>query len=102
VLETNVLPFDGNWTGTGAIENPGANDNERLALEADEYMISEMVRTDSITCEILQNVYAAGDDVTLEYRTGTTAAACNGAVWAAYIGPFVSDGYLQIKVTSTL
>jgi len=102
VLEDNVLPFNGNWTGTGTIENPGANDNERLALDAGEYMISEMVNTGVITCELLQNEYAVGDDVTLEYRDGATAAACNAAAWGAYAAPFESLGYVQIRVTSTL
>ena len=102
VLETNVLPFNGNWTGTGEIENPGANDNERLALEAGENMISEMVNTGVITCEILQNEYAVGDDVTLEYRDGATAAICNAAAWGAYGAPFESLGFVQIRVTSTL
>jgi hypothetical protein len=102
VLETNVLPFSGNWTGTGTIENPGANDNERLALEAGEYMISEMVNTGVITCQLLQNEYAVGDDVTLEYRDGATAAACNVADWVEYTIPFESLGYVQIRLTSTL
>jgi hypothetical protein len=102
VLETNVLPFNGNWTGTGTIENPGANDNERLALEAGEYMVSEMVFTDVNTCTLLLNEYLPGDDVTLEYRDGASAAACNAADWIVYDVPFVSLGYVQIRVTSTL
>jgi hypothetical protein len=102
VLETNVETFSGNWTGTGEIENPGANDNERLALEATEYMISEMVNTGVITCQLLQNEYAVGDDVTLEYRHGATAADCVADDWVAYAAPFESLGFVQIRVTSTL
>ena len=102
VLEANVETFNGNWTGTGAIENPGANDNEQLALEAGEVMTSEMVNTGVVECEILQNEYGVGDDVTLEYRDGATAAACNAAAWGAYTVHFESLGFVQIRVTSTL
>ena len=102
VLEENVETFENNWTGTGTIENPGASDDERLALAAGEVMTSEMVNTGVINCEILQNEYAVGDDVTLEYRDGATAAACNAAAWGAYGAPFISEGFVQIRVTSTL
>jgi hypothetical protein len=102
VLEDNARTFNGNWTGTGAVENPGANDNERLALEPGEYMISEMVYTDAILCQLLQNEYAAGDTVLLQYRTGATAATCNGAEWTTYTVPFDSLGYVQVRVESTL
>ena len=65
-------------------------------------MTSEMVNTGAVNCQILQNEYAVGDDVTLEYRDGATAAACNAAAWGAYTVPFISAGYVQIRVTSTL
>lgn len=102
VLETNIRTFLNHWTGTGAIENPGAGDTERLALESTEYMISEMVFTDTVTCELLQNNYAPGDDVDLDYRHGATAAACAAAAWQDYVAPFMSLGFVQIRVTSTL
>ena len=101
VLEANVRDFSGNWTGTGSIE--GAGDAEIIALNAGENMVSEVVYTDTIICEVLQNEYdPTGDDVTLEYRHGATEGACEVAGWNAYVVPFASDGYAQIRITSTL
>jgi hypothetical protein len=102
VLETNVRDFNVNWTGTGAIENPGVADTERLALEASEYMISEVVDTGAVSILIDYNVYSAGDTIDLDYRHGATVAACEGAAWNDYVGPFDSLGFIQVRVTSTL
>ena len=65
-------------------------------------MISEIVNTGAIEVEILQNNYASGDDVTLEYRHGATKAACLAASWNSYTAHFTSLGYVQVRVTSTL
>jgi len=66
-------------------------------------MISEVI---ALTCggnvEILQNTYAAGDTITIKYRTGATEGACLDADWLAYTDPFVSVGYIQVRVESTL
>ena len=99
-LEDNIRTFAGNWTGTGAIENSG--DAERVALEAGEYMQGEVVDTGTQTVELLQNEYAVGDDVTLEYRHGATRAACEAAGWNAYTVPFASAGFVQVRLGSTL
>jgi hypothetical protein len=97
-----VHDFDGNWTGTGAIENPGVADDERLALESTEYMISEVVHTGNVNIIIEYNQYKAGDTINLDYRHGATPAACESAGWSDYVGSFLSDGYVQVRVTSTL
>ncbi len=102
VLEANVRNFQGNWTGTGAIENPGVADTERLALEAGEDMVSEVVVTGATNIELDYNVYSAGDNVTFQYRHGNTVAACEGAAWGNYTVPFLSLGFVQVKVISTL
>jgi len=102
VLEANVRDFNGNWTGTGAIENPGTADTERLALEAGETMTSEVVATGVVDILIDYNVYAVGDDINLDYRHGATQAACEGAGWNDYTVPFESLGFVQVRVTSTL
>ena len=102
VLEANVRDFQFNWTGTGAIENPGVDDTERLALESTEYMISEVVATGATNILIAYNVYAAGDNINLDYRHGATVAACEGAGWNDYVAPFTSLGFVQVRVTSTL
>ena len=101
VLEANVLPFSGNWTGTGSIS--GAGDAEIISLDAGENMVSEVVQTDAKRCQVLQNEYdPTGDDVTLEYRRGASEALCLAAGWTSYTVPFESDGYVQIRITSTL
>ena len=102
VLETVVRNFEGNWTGTGTIENPGTADTERLALNASEYMISELVHSGAIRVKIEYNVYDAGDTINLDYRHGATPEDCTSAGWNDYTGSFESLGYLQVRVTSTL
>jgi hypothetical protein len=52
--------------------------------------------------ELDQNHYAAGDDVTMEYRHGATEIACLNAAWQPYANPFMSLGYVQVRMTSTL
>ena len=97
-----VRDFNGNWTGTGDIENPGVADIERLALATTEYMISEVVDTGTVDVVIEYNVYAVGDDINLDYRHGATPAACEAAGWNDYVGSFTSLGFVQVRVTSTL
>jgi len=100
VIETNVRTFASNWTGTGAVG--GSGDTERLELDSTEYMVSEVVNTGIKTVQLLQNTYAAGDTVTLKYRHGADEATCLAAGWNTYSTPFISLGYIQVRVESTL
>lgn len=98
VLETNIRTFSGNWTGTGSIT--GAGDEEKIALDTGQYMISEVVNTGiDTTITLLQNEYSSGDTVTLQYRHGATQAACEAASWNDYTIPFESLGYVQVRVS---
>jgi hypothetical protein len=101
VLETNIRNFAINWTGTGGII--GLADTEKLIFHLGEYMISEVVNTGIRTVKLLQNKYGVGgDNVNLDYRHGATEVDCEVASWNDYTIPFVSLGYVQIKLTSTL
>lgn len=100
VAETNVRTFANHWTGTGHVENTG--DREKIALNSGQNMVSEVVFTDVVSTEVLQNLYRAGDSVLLEYRTGNTKTACLAASWTTYTAAFSSLGYVQVRVTSTL
>ena len=81
----------------------GAGDAEVLELNTLELMVGEVVNTGAYTVTLLQNEYdPTGDDVTMEYRHGATSAACQAAGWIAYVIPFVSQGYVQVRMTSTL
>jgi hypothetical protein len=102
VLEGTVRDFQYNWTGTGTVINGGVADTERIDLSAGEYMISEVVDTGAVNVEILYNVYTAGDTIDLDYRTGASRTACQAAAWNNYVSGFLSSGYVQIRVTSTL
>lgn len=100
VIETNILDFVGNWIGTGSID--GSGDVERLVLEPGQYMISNVVESGAVTVTLLQNYYDSdGDTVDLDYRHGATQAACEAASWNNYTVPFVSLGFVQVRVTST-
>ena len=57
-----------------------------------------MVDTGTVTVELLQNEYAVGDDVTILYRHGTTPNACAVADWTHYIAPFMSLGYVEVRI----
>lgn len=92
--------FAGNWSGTGAIENAG--DLERVALESGEYMASEIVDTGARTVELDYNHYRAGDAILLRYRHGATPGDCAAAAWVNYTVPFISLGYVQVRLESTL
>jgi len=99
VDEANVLDFAGNWSGTGTIS--GTGDAEAIELNVGEYMISEIVETGDMICELLQNAYdPSGDDVIMEYRTGSTVFECFDAAWTIYTDKFISEGYVQIKLTN--
>jgi hypothetical protein len=101
VTESNIRSYAVNWTGTGGIS--GINDAEKIGLHAGDYMISEVVNTGVRTIELLQNNYdPAGDDVNLDYRHGATEVDCLAAAWNDYSVPFVSLGFVQIRLTSTL
>lgn len=100
VIETNIRDFAGNWTGTGVIE--GTGDAEVIKLSAGEYMESETVQTGSVTVTLLQNAYVSADTVTIQYRTGATQVACEAASYSTYSTPFASDGFVGIKIVSTL
>ena len=93
--------FTGNWTGTGTIN--GAGDAETICLNAGEYMESEVIETGVVTVELLQNNYdITGDDVLLRYRHGNSEANCLLAAWNDYVAPFVSLGFVQVRLESTL
>jgi hypothetical protein len=65
-------------------------------------MESPIVDTGAFTVSLFQNLYdALGDDVTIEYRHGATEQACFGAVYQIYAVPFVSLGFVQIRLTAT-
>jgi hypothetical protein len=66
------------------------------------YMISEVVNTGAVDVEILYNVYVAGDDIDLDYRTGANRTACQVAAWNNYVASFLSSGFVQVRVTSLL
>lgn len=62
----------------------GSGDLEKITLEEDQYMTSDIITTGAVTVTLTQNQYRAGDDVTILYRTGATEAACIAADWEFY------------------
>ena len=97
VAESNVRAFSGNWTGTGSVS--GSGDSEVIEFTAaGQYMESETVLTGAVMIQLLQNAYGSGDSGVMKYRTGATQVECEGASWVAYSAPFLSDGYVQLRV----
>jgi hypothetical protein len=97
VTEDSVQTWLNNWTGTGLIV--GSGDSEKIALSAGENLVSEVVDTGVKTIELEDNVYNTGDTPTIEYRHGATQVACEAASWNSYSAPFLSLGYVQIRLT---
>jgi hypothetical protein len=101
VTESNIRSYAVNWTGTGGIS--GINDAEKIGLHIGEYMDSEVVNTGTRTVKLIQNKYGiVGDSVKIEYRHGATEALCLAAEWNDYLAPFISEGFVQAKLESTL
>lgn len=95
-IEHNIRTFSDNWTGSGSIVNSG--DSEKLILSSTgSYMESEIVYTDAIKVDLMQNKYGSGDTSLLKHRSGSDVASCQEASWQTYSGSFVSDGYVQIR-----
>jgi hypothetical protein len=66
-------------------------------------MQSCIVDTDAFTVTLYQNLYdGTGDDVLLRYRHGATPNACAVAAWNNYTIPFVSAGYVQVRLEATV
>ena len=66
-------------------------------------MESEVVVTGTYTVTLYQNLYdGTGDDVILKYRHGATEVACLAASWNVYVTPFVSLGYVQLRLEPTI
>ena len=65
-------------------------------------MESDIVNTGIDTVTLFQNLYdGTGDNVVLKYRHGATPAACVAAGWNAYTVPFVSLGYVKVRLEAT-
>ncbi len=96
MVENYANAFAGNWTGTATIS--GSGDAEQVTLCSGEYLDSEVVDTGSNTVRLQANKYAAGDTVTIQYRTAVSYAACLAAAWSPYTTPFTSLGYSQARI----
>jgi hypothetical protein len=96
VEEENIRTFVNNWTGIGTIENSG--DNERIVLADGEYMESEVINIATELVQILQNKYLSGDNGLIKYKNGTTEENCLADSWNIYSDPFISLGYVKIRV----
>ena len=100
MVEDNIRTFVSDWSGTGTISNSG--DAETIDLNAGEYMVTEVVYTDTLEVELLQNHYdPTGDDVVLKYRHGNSEENCLVASWTTYTVPFASLGYVQLRLEAT-
>lgn len=97
----NVLTFDGNWSGTGAIM--GLSDAEFIQLQSGEYMISNVVNTGLESIRLKQNQFIqGGNDVQIQWRTGASKAACESASWTTYTDKFDSEGFVQVRLNATI
>ena len=73
-----------------------------MTLDDGESMTSlDIVSTgEGVTVTLQLNKYAVGDSATLSYRHAATAGGVLSAEWSVYGSPFVSLGYVQLKVAN--
>jgi hypothetical protein len=96
VTQENTRTFATNWTGTGSAS--GSGNAEILTIAEGQYMVSEVVNTGATHYTLALNQYAAGDTVTVKYRTGASSAACQAASYSTYSGSFLSEGFVQVRL----
>jgi hypothetical protein len=97
VTENNTREFAYNWSGSGTWQ--GTGDDEVLKLAPTQYMESEAVWIDiGQMVGIRQNKYITGDSGILKYRTNLDYMTLIGMSWTDYTVPFVSAGYIQVRV----
>ena len=82
------------------MQNSG--DDERIALEAGQYMESEVIGTEgthSVSLNI--NKYRSGNVATIKYKTAATRtdpSFDSGIGWQLYSSSFESIGYVKVRV----
>jgi hypothetical protein len=101
VTENYIRDFDGRWTGTAEIVNPGSDDTEKVVMEVGEDLESETWNLGSGQAQITLDKYGTGSGPTptIEYKTGSTKAICEGQGWTEYTGAFTSDGWVKIRLS---
>lgn len=99
VVELNIRNFQGNWTGTATIHNPGVADTESLVFSAGEYMESETFNYGVGRVKITLDKYAVGfGAVDVLYKNGNSQANCEADSWHSYIGSFVCTGWVKVRL----
>lgn len=62
-------------------------------------MESDIIETGAFDVSLFQNLYdPTGDDAILRYRHGATPNACAVASWNDYTVPFLSAGFVQVRL----
>lgn len=97
VEEINIHDFSGKWSGTGYIA--GAGDAEALFLEEGEYMESETWNIGARRIKVQLDKYGSGfGDPHIKIKDGASQAACEADSWEDYVGPYVSAGWVKVRI----
>lgn len=97
VTQDNTRTFAINWTGTGTIS--GSGDSEIVRLKPTEYVESEVVNVGIGTALITLDEYQSGEGAPIvKYKDGDSEANCEADTWNTYTVPFVSQGYVKIRL----
>ena len=86
------------WSGTGIIS--GSGDGETITLNDGQYEESEVVDIGANQVEIVIDEYGSGSGgpPVIKYKDGDDYANCIADTWHIYTVPFLSTGYVQIRV----
>lgn len=85
------------WSGTGSIV--GSGDDEKLALESDEYMESENIETGQNNILLSINKYDVGSsNPTLQYKNASGEAGLASVSYVNYLGEFDGSGWVKLKL----
>jgi hypothetical protein len=97
IEEDNIKPYTGNWSGTGAIV--GSGNDEKIRLAEGQYMeMDEPWNLTSMRAIVSLNKYGSGDAATIKYKDGDSAANCEADDWNLYTVPFVSSGWIMVRL----
>ena len=76
-----------------------AGDAEKVLLWSGQQMTSETWNIGPGRVKITIDKYAAGFGIpVVQYKSGDSEVNCEGDIWNDYIGSFVQDGWVKVKV----
>ena len=96
VTEESIRDFLNNWIGATIV---GSGDQERMLLWPGDEAISETWHIGAGRISFDYNHYLMGSGaIAFLYKDGSTKANCEADSWHEYMGPYISQGWVKLKI----